>query len=96
MKAILLALAVATSSSNPVFASSFKTEYRVLPNLYADQYCRLRRMGVSREEAIDAAVSENMVPGSASSVTINGKIFSVDVIESVAAVERLCPAYLKQ
>lgn len=94
MKAAFLALAFATAAPAP--AQAFTSQYRILPNLYAEQYCRLRQIGVSRQEAINAAINENMVPGRPSQVTIDGKLYSVDVIESAAAVERLCPMYLSQ
>lgn len=94
MQTLLLAAAFATASSTANYAKA--SEYRLLPNLYAERYCSLRQIGVSREQAIGAAVKEYLVPGSAPQVTINGKIYDVDVVEAAAAVKRICPIYLTQ
>ena len=94
MKTILLALAISTASTGPSFATT--TDYRLLPNLYAERYCSLREIGVAREQAIGAAIKEYLVPGTAPQVVINGKTYAVDVVEAAIAVKRICPAYLTQ
>ena len=92
MKAIVLAIAFSTATPTDVFAIS----YKLLPNLYAERYCNLRNTGVSRKEAIDVAVRENLVPGESAQVTIQGKVYSIDIIDASNSVKLLCPMYLTQ
>lgn len=92
MKAIFLAIAVTTTAPADVFASG----YKLLPNSYANKYCELRDMGVSRKEAIDIAVRENLFPGKQENIVIDGKAWALDVVEASNAVKYRCPAYLTQ
>ena len=71
------------------------TAGELLPNLYASEYCSLRDLGVSHQEANRAAIStaylnNNVEPPK---VTIGGKQYSVDVVRAVRAQETRCPQY---
>ncbi len=66
----------------------------LLPNLYANEYCSLRAMGVNRDGAARAATKASIVSGDPVKVTINGKQMDADVVQAVREVKNLCPQYL--
>jgi len=68
----------------------------ILPNLYASEYCSLRSMGVSVDEARAAAVDVAYLDNGTESarVTIDGKQYDVDVIRAYRAVSQRCPQSL--
>lgn len=91
MRLLISTFAAITTFAAPAFASQV-----ILPNLYADKYCTLRRVGVQKDEAMTAAIKEASIPGEQNRVMVNGKSIGVDVIAAVEAVTRLCPEMLKQ
>jgi len=89
IKSILLATA-ALAMAVPVQAG-----YVILPHLYAREYCSLRSMGVSSQEATRAAMRESVVSGQSVKVTINGQRVDHDVVKAARAVADRCPQYLQ-
>lgn len=85
MKKLIIFVAVSGLFS-PAYA-----QLKILPNLYADQYCMLRRNGVSPTEAMATAIRGSSVNGYAAKVTINGKLIGVDILAAVEATHDLCP-----
>jgi len=69
---------------------------QILPNLYAQEYCSLRSMGVSKSEAITAAAQHAYVHSlpNVPTVTIDGIQKDVDVVRAARAVSNRCPQYL--
>ena len=65
----------------------------ILPNLYASEYCSLRSMGVSEDEAMTAAIRESYLDNgeTAVQVTIDGVLYDVDVVKAQRAVAERCP-----
>ena len=68
----------------------------ILPNLYAQEFCSLRSMGVSKDEAITAATEVAYLDNGRDmpQVTIGGKKYEVDVIRAYRAISERCPEYL--
>jgi hypothetical protein len=68
----------------------------ILPNLYAREYCSLRSMGVSVDEARAAAVEVAYLNNNTevAKVTIDGKQYDVDVVRAYRAVSQRCPQSL--
>lgn len=92
MKRTIITLAALASFVPAVQAQQY-SNYKILPNLYASMYCSLRQSGVSKQEAIDAAVAESMIKERVAYVTVNGKQIGSDVIIAAKAVRALCPEY---
>lgn len=69
-------------------------EAKILPNLYASEYCSLRSMGVSRAEAMAAAVDASSISQQDMFVTIDGERYEVGVVKAARAVSERCPQYL--
>jgi len=69
---------------------------QILSNLYAQEYCSLRAIGVSSSEAITAATEHAYVASlpDVTSVTIDGRQIDTDVLRAVRAVSSLCPQYI--
>ena len=64
----------------------------ILPNLYAREYCSFRRMGVSKDEAMEAAVAQSYVStGNPPRVTINGVQYDSDVVRAIRTASQVCP-----
>ena len=66
----------------------------ILPNLYAREYCNLRGLGVSEDDARRAAMSESVIDGEPITVTINGREVDYDVVKASQAVADRCPQYM--
>ena len=68
----------------------------ILPNLFAREYCSLRSMGVSADEARTAAVEAAYLNNDtvSATVTIDGKQYDVDVVRAYRAVSERCPQSL--
>ena len=69
---------------------------QLLPQLYAREYCSLRELGVSKSEAMNAAVAEayvSILPDKPK-VTIDGTKTSADVVAATRATYERCPQYL--
>ena len=66
----------------------------ILPNLYAREYCSLRSIGVSEDEAMTAATEHAYLDNgeTAVKVTIDGVRYDVDVVRAVRAATELCPS----
>lgn len=73
------------------------TAGEILPNLYAREFCELRELGVSEDEAMRAAVEESYIDNGVTpvKVTVGGKQYGTDVVRAYRAVERRCPEYLQ-
>jgi hypothetical protein len=79
----LLTIPLVALLAGPAVAQSF------YPHLAGSRYCELRRMGVSKQEAIDVAIREswsNRRP--AVYVTHQGKRQTVDVLDMAQWVSR--------
>ena len=64
----------------------------ILPNLFAEEYCSFRAMGVSEDEAMAAAVAEAYVStGNPPKVTIDGVQYDSDVVRAIRTAEEVCP-----
>lgn len=78
--------ATAILATLPVQAQSF------YPNTYGSRFCELRRMGISKQQALKAAMHEawssNRQP---SYVDYNGKRTSLDVLDAARYVANNCP-----
>ena len=68
----------------------------ILPNLYAREFCSLRAMGVSNDEAVTAAISESYLDNgeTAPKVTINGTQYDSDVVRAYRTAKEQCPQHL--
>ena len=68
----------------------------ILPNLYAREFCSLRSMGVSNDEAVTAAISESYLDNgeTAPKVTINGTQYDSDVVRAYRTAKETCPQHL--
>ena len=66
---------------------------QLLPNLYAREFCTLRALGVSKEEARNAAVASAYVSSlpDLPQITVGGSKTSSDVVQAVMAVSKRCP-----
>lgn len=83
----LLTAAALLLAAAPATAQSF------YPNLYANRYCELRRLGVEPAEARRVAMDESWSNSRQSvMVTSNGKQVSTDVMEAASLVVNLCPS----
>ena len=69
---------------------------QLMPNLYASEFCSLRDMGVSSDEARAAAISTAYVSSlpDLPQVTINGSKYDADVVQAYRAVSNRCPHHL--
>lgn len=83
----LAAMASTTLTPTIVFASAID------PNLYADRYCALRRLGISREEATRQAVkySLDFTKPNPPAVTHYGIQTTQDTVDAALASMKLCP-----
>ena len=68
----------------------------LLPNLYAQEFCSMRSLGVSKDEAFAAATEAAYLNNGRTmpQVTIGGKKYDVDVVRAYQAVSDRCPQYL--
>ena len=66
------------------------------PLLYANEYCSLRDLGVSSQEAMQAALEAAHISSlpDAPTVTIDGTRTTSDVVRSVRAAYDRCPQHL--
>ena len=90
MKTIILSAAAVLLAAPSAFAG------QVLPNLYAREFCSMRELGVSKQEARAAAVAASYVSSlpDLPKVTIGGSKFDADVVQAYRAVESRCPYHL--
>ena len=66
------------------------------PNLFGAKYCELRALGVETKEAIKVSIQQNWsVTRETPSVTIDGKQYSLDVLEGSNYIKKNCPEYFK-
>jgi len=66
----------------------------VIPEVYAQSYCTLRRAGVPSQEAANAAVSRSIdYSRTRQWVTYHGERVEADLLEAVELHHRLCPKY---
>ena len=74
--------------SVPAQAGSF------YPSLFGARYCELRAMGVENQEAIKVSILQNWSKTRQTpSVTIDGKEYSLDVIEGSNYIKKNCPEF---
>lgn len=90
MKALLIMLATIGATTAPVFAQT-----RILPSLFAQQYCSLRGLGIGNDEAINTAVKNSSVAGRSTTIVFKGKEMGSDVIAGVDAIIDRCPELMK-
>ncbi len=88
MKKLLLATLALTAFAIPSQAGV------LLPNTYAREFCSMRSMGVSEEEAMRVATRASYVEGEAIKVTIDGVQYDSDVVQAMRASRELYPQYL--
>ena len=69
---------------------------QIMPNLYAQEFCQLRDMGVSLSEARTAAFSTTYVNSlpDLPTVTVYGTTVTSDVLNAYRAVSSRCPEHL--
>ena len=85
--------AIALTACAPITPA---TAYTILPNLYASKFCELRAAGVDYEGAMQVATrSASVDDDNWVMVTAWGKSRRSDIVESVLAVEKLCPRLMK-
>ena len=89
MKKLLLTAAL-TLIATPATAG------QIMPNLYAREFCSMRDLGVSADEARAAAVASAYVESlpDLPKVTIAGDSYAADVVQAYRAVQDRCPQHL--
>lgn len=90
MKFFVSAIVAFASITLPVRAQEYN-EYKILPNLYASTYCALRRSGVAKQDAMDAAITESMIKERVRTVLVNGRRVGSDVVIAARTAINLCP-----
>jgi len=88
MKKLLLATLALTAIALPSQAGV------LLPNLYAREFCSMRSIGVSEEEAMRVATRASYIEGETIKVTIDGVQYDADVVQAMRATRERCPQYL--
>ena len=88
MKKLLLATLAIASFALPASAAV------ILPNVFADEYCSLRGLGVNEDDALNAATRKALVDGTAVKVEFNGVMVDSDVLRAMQATQRLCPQFM--
>ena len=88
MKKLLLATLALTAIALPSQAGV------LLPNTYAREFCSMRSMGVSEEQAMEVATRASYVEGEAIQITIDGEQYDSDVVQAMRATRELCPQYM--
>lgn len=69
---------------------------QIIPILYAEKYCELRKFGLSRKDAIKMATEESYITGEdAPKVALNGELFSSDVLRASIETYKLCPKLMQ-
>lgn len=85
----LLTMAIAIALTGPATAQT------IYPASAAIRYCDLRSMGVSRADAIDAAMRDNWNSSQqATTVQFEGKATDVNVLMMAKYIGTRCPEYL--
>ena len=91
MKSILLAAALLFTAFPLEALSGATSKYVLLPNLFADEYCKMREAGVDDEGSMRWAVRQSMVEGKTITVTLkDGTTSDADVIAANAAAKERC------
>ena len=88
MKKLLLATLAITAIAIPAQAGV------LLPNLFAREFCSMRSMGVSEDEAMTVATRASIVSGEAVKVTIDGEQYDADVLQALRAANERCPQFM--
>ena len=88
MKKLLLATLALTAIALPSQAGV------LLPNTYAREFCSMRSIGVSEEEAMRVATQASYVSGEAIKITIDGVQYDADVVQAMRATRERCPQYM--
>jgi hypothetical protein len=88
MKKLLLATLALTAIALPSQAGV------LLPNTYAREFCSMRSIGVSEEEAMRVATRASYIEGETIKVTIDGVQYDADVVQAMRATRERCPQYL--
>lgn len=77
------------------FIPSISKAATIYPHTYADTFCSLRSLGVSADEAREAAVRESInLDGVETYVTLNGDQVGMSTIKAVRVVQNICPQHL--
>ena len=88
MKKLLLATFAVASFALPASAAV------ILPNVFADEYCSLRELGLSEDDALRAATRKSLVEGTAVKVDYKGVMMDSDVLQAMVVTNRRCPQHL--
>ena len=90
MKRLFILAVALFSAAAPVGASGLI----ILPNLYASEFCKLRKAGLSVEDATTVAMRASTIQGESTKVTYNGQEVDSDVLQAALAVSERCPSLL--
>ncbi len=66
----------------------------LLPNLFANEYCEMREIGLSEEDALKVATRKSMISGEPIKVRHNGEMVDEDVLRALNAAYELCPQHM--
>jgi hypothetical protein len=88
MKKLLFATLAIASFALPASAGV------ILPNLFANEYCGMRELGVSEDDAMKVATRESMISGEPVRVEFNGVMVDSDVLRALQAATELCPQFM--
>ena len=88
MKTFALSLMGIFTFTTPALA-----DYVILPYLFADEYCSLRKIGVSHDDALTAAASESLVEGKPIPITVDGIETTADIVKALRVQQEICPQY---
>lgn len=90
MTRFLTAAALLLATAIPAQAST------ILPHLYAKTFCDLRAMGVSKDDAMAAAIRAAVISGDDwTYITIGGKRYQSDTVMAIRKAFDLCPELAK-
>lgn len=82
----ITAAAILCLGSRPVQAAFY-------PSIFAAEYCRLRRFGISFNDAMAAAAIAAFHTGYDPRIQFNNRIAPASVVRTSIAVAQLCPEY---
>lgn len=84
---------LATAATAFLLLGSPPVQAAFYPNIYADEYCRLRRFGVSFRDAMAAAALAAFHTGYDPDIRFGNRIAPASVVRTSIAVAQLCPEY---
>lgn len=90
MKHHLATIAALIGITLPAYAQQY-TEYKLLPALYANTFCAVRKAGASHEDAIKAGIEASMIRERGEMIIINGKPVPANVAAATQMALSRCP-----